>query len=213
MLELAKELGAKISIAVAHEYCNVNASSAAIGKTSVIAHRLIEMKHEGYPIVNSIGYFKVMAKEKKWHCKPWAMVNIDPNGNIVLPCYVHNDYASTISISESNVRKAVSEFDWKKVKDCRNAAFTVMLSLLWCFQGIFGRSCIGHFELASNFRESKGFAFLGISRAQCKETCHHLGKSASFCLYIGSWTMHVQKEGISKTWVPSHQEENLLQGN
>jgi len=43
LVKLAKELGTKISVAVAHEYCNVNASSAATGKTSKIAHRLIEM--------------------------------------------------------------------------------------------------------------------------------------------------------------------------
>jgi MoaA/NifB/PqqE/SkfB family radical SAM enzyme len=122
MVRLAKELGTKISVAVAHEYCNVNVSSAATGKTSKIAHRLIEMKHEGYPIVNSIGYFKVMAKEKNWQCKPWAMVNIDPNGKVVLPCYVHNDYASSVSISETGIKTAVSGFDWKKIKNCRKCS-------------------------------------------------------------------------------------------
>jgi MoaA/NifB/PqqE/SkfB family radical SAM enzyme len=122
MVRLAKELGTKISIAVAHEYCNVNASSPTTGKTSKIAHRLIEMKHEGYPIVNSIGYFKVMAKEKNWQCKPWAMVNIDPNGKVVLPCYVHNDYASSVSISEVGIKNAVSGFDWKKIKNCRKCS-------------------------------------------------------------------------------------------
>jgi len=111
LVVLAKELGTKISVAVAHEYCNVNASSAATGKTSKIAHRLIEMKREGYPIVNSIGYLKVMAKEKNWQCKPWTMVNIDPYGNVVLPCYVHNDYASSVSIFEVGIKNAVSGFE------------------------------------------------------------------------------------------------------
>ena len=99
LVELARELGTKISVAVAHEYCNAHASSPATDKIPKIAHRLIDMKREGYPIVNSIGYLKVMAKEKNWQCKPWAMINIDPNGNIVLPCYVHNDYASSTSLS------------------------------------------------------------------------------------------------------------------
>ena len=119
---LAKELGTKISVAVAHEYCNVNASSAAIGKTSKIAHKLMEMKREGYPIVNSIGYLKVMAKDKSWQCKPWAMVNIDPDGNVVLPCYVHNDYASSVPIFEGGIRGAVSNFDWKKIKNCQRCS-------------------------------------------------------------------------------------------
>jgi hypothetical protein len=40
-----------------------------------------------------------------------------------------------------------------------------------------------------------------------------LGEFGSFCLYIGSLTMHVQKEGISKVWVPNHQEANSPQGS
>ena len=122
LVYLAKELGTKISVAVAHEYCNVKASSAAIGKTSKIALRLIEMKRKGYPIVNSIGYLKVVAKEKSWQCKPWAMVNIDPNGNIVLPCYVHNDYVSNVSVFENSIKNSVSNFDWKKIENCRKCS-------------------------------------------------------------------------------------------
>jgi len=122
LVRLAKELGTRISIAVAHEYCNINASSPASDKISKIAHTLIEMKREDYPIVNSIGYLKVMAKEKNWRCKPWAMVNIDPNGNVVLPCYVHNDYASSVSIFETSIKNAVSDFDWEKIKNCRKCS-------------------------------------------------------------------------------------------
>ena len=122
MVELAKELGTKISVAVAHEYCNANASSPAADKIPKIAHRLMEMKREGYPVVNSMGYFKVMAKEKKWQCKPWTMINIDPHGNVVLPCYVHNDYASSISVFESGIKGAVSDFDWKKIENCQRCS-------------------------------------------------------------------------------------------
>jgi MoaA/NifB/PqqE/SkfB family radical SAM enzyme len=122
MVELARELGTKISVAVAHEYCNANASSPATDKIPKIAHKLMEMKREGYPIVNSIGYLKVMAKEKNWHCKPWAMVNIDPDGNVVLPCYVHNDYASSVSVFEGGIRGVVSDFDWKKIENCQKCS-------------------------------------------------------------------------------------------
>ena len=122
VVELAKELGTKISVAVAHEYCNANASSPATGKIPKIAHRLMELKREGYPIANSMGYFRVMAKEKKWQCKPWAMVNIDPHGNVVLPCYVHNDYASSVSVFEGGVKGAVSDFDWKRIENCKKCS-------------------------------------------------------------------------------------------
>ena len=122
MVELAKELGTKISVAVAHEYCNANASSPPSDKIPRIAHKLMEMKRKGYPIVNSIGYFKVMAKEKDRHCKPWTMINIDPNGNIVLPCYVHNDYTNTVSVFKGGIKGAVSDFDWKKIENCQRCS-------------------------------------------------------------------------------------------
>jgi radical SAM family uncharacterized protein len=122
LVELAKELGTRISVAVAHEYCNANASSPADAKIPKIAHRLMKMKREGYPIVNSMGYFRVMAKEKKWKCKPWTMINIDPHGNVVLPCYVHNDYASSVSIFEGGIKGAVSDFDWKKIENCKKCS-------------------------------------------------------------------------------------------
>jgi radical SAM family uncharacterized protein len=122
MVELARELSTKISVAVAHEYCNANASSPATGKIPKIAHRLMEMKRKGYPFANSMSYFKVMAKGKKWLCKPWAMINIDPYGNVVLPCYVHNDYGSSVSVFEGGIKGAVSGFDWKKIDNCQRCS-------------------------------------------------------------------------------------------
>lgn len=120
MVEFAKEMGIKISIAAAHEYCNANTSAIAATGLTKVACRLIELKRKGYPIVNSIGYFKVLAEKKHWHCKPWTMINIDPEGKLILPCYVHNDYASSISIcGESGIRSAVVDFDWRKIASCQ----------------------------------------------------------------------------------------------
>jgi MoaA/NifB/PqqE/SkfB family radical SAM enzyme len=122
LVELAKELSVRISVAVAHEYCSANASSPAANKIPKIANRLIEMKRKGAPIVNSVSYLKVVAKEKAWQCKPWTMINIDPDGNVVLPCYVHNDYASSVSILENGISGAVSRFDWKKIENCQKCS-------------------------------------------------------------------------------------------
>jgi MoaA/NifB/PqqE/SkfB family radical SAM enzyme len=122
MVRLAKELGTKISVAVAHQYCNSEVSSPDASKIPRIAHMLMEMKREGYPVVNSTGYFKVMAKEKKWQCKPWATINIDPYGNLVLPCYVRNDYASGTSVLERGIKGAISNFDWREMKDCQRCS-------------------------------------------------------------------------------------------
>ncbi len=119
LVKLARELGIKISLATAHEYCSADVSLAAIDRIPKIAYRLIEMKRIGYPIANSIGYLKVMAKMKEWHCKPWTMINIDAKGKVVLPCYVQNDYSSSVHISESGIKGAISSFDWKNVDTCK----------------------------------------------------------------------------------------------
>jgi len=64
LVKLAKELDIKISLAVAHEYCNAKASAPVSNEISKLAEKLVEMKKNGYPLVNSISYFKVIAKEK-----------------------------------------------------------------------------------------------------------------------------------------------------
>jgi hypothetical protein len=80
------------------------------------------MKKKGYPLVNSINYFRVMAKEKNWRCRPWATINVDPKGNLVLPCYVGNEYATSVSILETGIKNAISGFDWKETHNCQKCS-------------------------------------------------------------------------------------------
>jgi radical SAM family uncharacterized protein len=120
MVKLANELDTRISVAVAHEYCNVKASAPTSHEIREIAGKLAEMKKKGYPLVNSTSYFKVIAKEKNWACKPWALVNVSPEGHLVLPCYVRNEYASSVSVFETDIKTAISEFDWTEIQNCQN---------------------------------------------------------------------------------------------
>ena len=122
LVKLAKELEVKISVAVAHEYCNAKASAPACHEISEIAGKLAEMKKKGYPLVNSISYFKVIAKEKNWTCKPWSLVNVGPDGKLVLPCYVRNEYATSISVFETSIQTAISRFDWKETQNCQKCS-------------------------------------------------------------------------------------------
>jgi radical SAM family uncharacterized protein len=119
MVELAKELKARISVAVAHEYCNAKASTPASEEIVSIAGKLAAMKKKGYPLVNSMSYFKAMAKAKSWKCKPWAMINVGPDGKLVLPCYVRNEYATSISLSETTIKAAISGINWKETQNCQ----------------------------------------------------------------------------------------------
>jgi MoaA/NifB/PqqE/SkfB family radical SAM enzyme len=122
LVKLAKDLDVKISVAVAHEYCNAKASVPASHEIREIAGKLVEMKKKGYPLVNSISYFKVIAKEKNWTCKPWSLVNVSPDGNLVLPCYVRNEYAASVSVFETNIKTAISGFDWKEIQNCHECS-------------------------------------------------------------------------------------------
>ena len=119
LVKLAKELDARISVAVAHEYCSAEPSTPASHDVKEIAGKLAVMKKKGYPLVNSTSYFKVIAKEKNWTCKPWSMVNVGPEGKLVLPCYVRNDYAVSVSVFETNIKTAISKFDWNETKNCQ----------------------------------------------------------------------------------------------
>jgi radical SAM family uncharacterized protein len=122
LVKLASELDTGISVAVAHEYCNVKASAPASHEIKEIAGKLAEMKKKGYPLVNSISYFKVFAKEKNWACKPWTSVNVNPEGRLVLPCYVRNEYAGSVSVFETSIKTAISGFDWKETQKCQECS-------------------------------------------------------------------------------------------
>jgi radical SAM family uncharacterized protein len=120
IVKLAKELGAQISVAVSHEYCNAKAPAPTTAEIAKIAKKLIEMKKNGYPLVHSTSYLKVLSKEKNWKCKPWAMINISPEGKLVLPCYVRNEYAASFSVFETSIKTAISGFNWKEIQNCQN---------------------------------------------------------------------------------------------
>ncbi len=122
LVKLAKELDITISLAVAYEYCNAKASAPASREIREISGTLIEMKKKGYPLVNSVSYLKVIAKEKKWTCKPWVSVNVGPEGALVLPCYVRNEYATSVSVFQTSIKTAISGFDWKKTQNCQNCS-------------------------------------------------------------------------------------------
>ena len=122
LVELAKGLGVKISVAIAHEYYETEASSPDRLKIRDISGKLVELKRKGYPLINSAGYFGVLARERTWTCKPWSTINVSPEGYLVLPCYVRNEYAKTISVLDTSIMNAISDFDWKETQDCRRCS-------------------------------------------------------------------------------------------
>ncbi len=120
MVKLAKDLGVKIVFSVAYGYHSADASAPRADEIKKVAKQLLELKKKSYPIMNSSSYFKVIAKERKWKCKPWSVVNVGPDGRLVLPCYVHNQYETGASVFENSVKAVTSSFDWGEVHDCIN---------------------------------------------------------------------------------------------
>ncbi len=109
-------------MAVTHEYCNAKASAPSSHEIRNIAAKLVEMKKKGYPLVNSVGYLKAIAKEKNWTCKPWVSVNIGPEGKLVLPCYVRMNMRLSFLFLKHDVKTAISEFDWKETQNCKECS-------------------------------------------------------------------------------------------
>jgi len=122
LVELAKELDVKISVAVAHDYFKTETSDHLSREIREIAKKLVELKKKGYPLINSISYFRVIAKEKKWICKPWLTINVSPDGSLILPCYVRNGYAKTVSVFNTNIKTAISGFNWKQTQKCHECS-------------------------------------------------------------------------------------------
>jgi radical SAM family uncharacterized protein len=122
LVRLAKDLDVKISLAVAYEYFEAEVSSPVNLEIKKIAEKLVDLKKKSYPLMNSISYFKVIAKQKKWTCKPWLTINVSPEGSLVLPCYVRNGYAKTVSVFETSIKTAISEFNWKKTRKCNDCS-------------------------------------------------------------------------------------------
>jgi len=53
--------------------------------------------------------------------------NIDPQGRIVLPCYVLNEYSGTDKAWEVNIVKLWNTYPWEKYENCNACALACYL--------------------------------------------------------------------------------------
>lgn len=118
IVKLAKELEVRVALSIAHQYNNVEASAPNVKETIKVAEKLVQMKKEGYPIVNSVDYFRVLGGQKSWKCHPWALINVGADGRLVLPCYVREQYSTSDSVFEKDIKRVISSFNWKKIQNC-----------------------------------------------------------------------------------------------
>lgn len=119
LIKLAKELGVGISLTLAYEYKDACVRTPPITDLQQTLTQVIRMKKEGYPIVNSITYLKVMLGVKSWKCKPWVVINVSPRGNVILPCYVHEEYKGHASLLHGDIREIWKTYNWNEIRNCK----------------------------------------------------------------------------------------------
>ncbi|BAB59444.1 molybdopterin cofactor biosynthetic protein [Thermoplasma volcanium GSS1] len=131
VVELAKDLGVGINVQVSYDYSTANNLSPEKKALYDVLLSLKKMKEDGYPIVNSKEYFDTLISSWyygiKWACKPWSTVNIDPQGRIVMPCYVLNEYAGSSKVWETDIVRLWNTYDWSQYESCNKCSLSCYL--------------------------------------------------------------------------------------
>lgn len=131
VIKLAKKLGISVSIQIAYNYSTAEKLSPNKDRLLHTLNLLIKLKEKDYPIVESVEYFKAIKNSWYngiiWKCKPWMLINIDPQGRIVLPCYVLNEYHGEKLVWEVNIIELWNSFPWEKYEKCNKCALACYL--------------------------------------------------------------------------------------
>jgi len=131
VVNLAEELGVGVNIQVSYDYSTADKLSPDRKKLYNLLLDLKKMKEDGAPIVNSREYFDTLVNSWyygiPWACKPWSTVNIDPQGRIVMPCYVLNEYAGEKKVWETDIKELWNTYDWKPYESCNKCSLSCYL--------------------------------------------------------------------------------------
>ncbi|MBB5254650.1 PTO1314 family radical SAM protein [Sulfurisphaera ohwakuensis] len=132
VIELAEKLKVTVSIQIAYDYSTAEKlSPRKRDELKQALEGILELKRRGKPIIESEKYFEAIINswfhEIPWVCKPWLTINIDPQGRIVLPCYVLNEYQGGEKAWEVDIIKLWNEYDWDKYSTCNKCALACYL--------------------------------------------------------------------------------------
>jgi len=131
LVELAEKLHVRITFQVAYDYSTADAMSPHREALKETLERLLQLKRDGAPILQSREYFEAILSSwfggKGWRCKPWLTINIDPQGRIVMPCYVLGEYSGTRPVWDVDVRELWDSFDWSAWETCNKCALSCYL--------------------------------------------------------------------------------------
>jgi radical SAM family uncharacterized protein len=131
LVELAEKLHVRVTFQVAYDYSTAEAMSPLRAELKETLERLLELKRNGAPIMQSREYFESILASwfggRSWHCKPWLTINIDPQGRIVMPCYVIREYSGTQPVWDIDVAELWNSFDWSEWERCNKCALSCYL--------------------------------------------------------------------------------------
>ena len=54
-----------------------------------VLDELIRLKRRGLPVADSVACLQAL-KENRWHCRPWLVACVDPDGTLTHGCYLQN---------------------------------------------------------------------------------------------------------------------------
>jgi MoaA/NifB/PqqE/SkfB family radical SAM enzyme len=60
-----------------------------VDKRRKVLDQLIQLKREGYPVSDSIPALQAL-RDNTWHCAPWLISSVEPDGQITYGCYLKN---------------------------------------------------------------------------------------------------------------------------
>ncbi len=131
VLDLAESLKVSVNIQVSYDYHAASRISPEKDDLYNTLVKLQKLKRDGAPIINSNSYFESLINSwyfnKKWTCKPWLTINIDPEGRIVTPCYVINEYSGSTRVWETDIMKLWNEYKWENYESCNACSLSCYL--------------------------------------------------------------------------------------
>ena len=132
LVDLAQSLRVGINFQVAYDYTTAGPLSPSGPLLRATLEKLRARKREGAPIINSRAYFDSILRSwyeggEPWECRPWLTINLDPEGKIVLPCYVLNEYGGERTVWDTDIPELWASIDWEKYRTCNRCALSCYL--------------------------------------------------------------------------------------
>jgi len=131
ILDIGNDLDVPINFQIEYDYSTAEKISPEKDKLLSVLNMLIDSKKNDGPIMNTVQYFESIKNSWfygiKWECRPWLTINIDPEGRVVTPCYIINEYSGTDYVWNMDIKKMWNSFDWEPYRSCNKCALSCYL--------------------------------------------------------------------------------------